>query len=662
MSNYAIGLTGLDAAQKALSVIGNNIANAATEGYHRQRIELAPAYSVQSGPISLGKGVEVTGITRLIDNLLEQEILRQQSSLGHISQEVTTLQTIEDAFGEFSVAGGLNEVIDNFFNALQDLSAHPSESIWQSQAVTTAETMAAQFRTLGEFLATLEDQIKLEASRIIEQINLLLDEIAQLNDNIKKIEILGNQANNLRDRRDLCIADLSELIGVQTLEQDYGVVNVIAGGINVVTDTFATGLEISLQPDGSLGITVAGTDNYKTSLDGGQLGGLFSLKNQLLSDIRSQMDALAGAIIQQINQYHVQGVGSSGSFTQLTGWTMTSEDLSDFSTVSAGYVYIRVTNTSSGAITRTAVPVMQDAASDTLTEIADYITNNVANVIASVNSSNQLSIAAATGYKFDFLPAVLPPETDTPDISFNGSSDPTVAVSGIYAGSSNDTLRFTVSGTGDIGNGTLKLVVKDNDGAGNTIATVNIGSGYAAGEEINVGDTGIRIALSTGDLVDGDYFKVDVFADTDTSDVLAAVGINTFFSGTDVTDIAVCSDIAAAPTRIATALGADTTDNSNVLRLAGLKDQALSSLNAMTPSEFYSQLITDIGQQVSIKQMHRGNIEVIVQNLADQQSNRSGVDINDEAARLLVFEQMFQAMAKYLNLVNDTLSSLMEIL
>ena len=147
MSNYAIGMSGLDAAQKALSVIGNNVANAATEGYHRQRIELAPAYSVQSGPISLGEGVEVTGITRLIDNLLEQEILRQQSSLGHISQEVTTLQTIEDAFGEFSVAGGLNEVIDNFFNALQDLSAHPSESIWQNQAVTTAETMAAQFRT-----------------------------------------------------------------------------------------------------------------------------------------------------------------------------------------------------------------------------------------------------------------------------------------------------------------------------------------------------------------------------------------------------------------------------------------------------------------------------------------------------------------------------------
>jgi flagellar hook-associated protein 1 FlgK len=659
MSNYSIGLSGLDAAQKALSIVGNNIANSATEGYHRQRTELAPAYSVQSGPLSLGQGVEVTSITRLIDNLLEQEILRQQSSLGHISQEVTTLQTIENAFGEFSVAGGLNEVIDNFFNALQDLSAHPSESIWQNQAVTTAEAMTAQFRTLGEFLTTLEDQIKLEADHIIEQVNLLLDEIAKLNDNIKKIEILGNQANNLRDRRDLCISELSELISVQTVQQDYGVVNVIAGGMNAVTDSFASDLEISLQPDGSLGITVAGTDNYKTSLDGGQLGGLFSLKNQFLSDIRSQMDALAGAIIQQVNQYHVQGVGSSGSFTQLTGWTMSSENLADFDPpVTDGSIFIRVINTSTGEVTRSEVTI--DAANDSLTDIATAI-SAITGLTASVVSS-KLSISADANYKFDFLPAVLPPEPDTPDISFNGSSDPTVAVSGIYAGSSNDTLRFTVSGTGDIGNGTLTLVVTDNDGAGDTIATVNIGSGYAAGEEINIGDTGIRIALSTGDLVDGDYFKVDVFADTDTSDVLAAVGINTFFSGTDVTDIAVCSDIAASPARIATALGADMTDNTNVLRLAALKDQPLSSLNAMTPGEFYSQLITDIGQQVSIKQMRRGNIEVIVQNLADQQSIRSGVDVNDEAARLLVFEQMFQAMAKYLNLVNDTLSSLMEIL
>jgi len=135
MDSYSIGLSGLDAAQKALETIGNNIANAATEGYHRQRINLVPRYTSQSGPVILGGGVDVAGITRMIDNFLEQEILRQQSSLGQVSQEFSTLRTVETAFGELSSGSGLNSAIDEFFNALQDLSAHPTEIIWQTQAV-----------------------------------------------------------------------------------------------------------------------------------------------------------------------------------------------------------------------------------------------------------------------------------------------------------------------------------------------------------------------------------------------------------------------------------------------------------------------------------------------------------------------------------------------
>jgi flagellar hook-associated protein 1 FlgK len=96
MSDFSIGLSGLDAAQKALDVIGNNIANAATDGYHRQRIDLSPAYSSQQGSVLIGGGVDVKSITRVIDNLLEQEILRQQSALGHVSQEFDMLRMIEN--------------------------------------------------------------------------------------------------------------------------------------------------------------------------------------------------------------------------------------------------------------------------------------------------------------------------------------------------------------------------------------------------------------------------------------------------------------------------------------------------------------------------------------------------------------------------------------
>lgn len=95
MSNFSIGLSGLNAAQKALDIIGNNIANAATEGYHRQRIELSPAYSTYTGGILLGGGVDFEGVTRVMDGLLEQEILRQASSLEHVSQEHTTLRMVE---------------------------------------------------------------------------------------------------------------------------------------------------------------------------------------------------------------------------------------------------------------------------------------------------------------------------------------------------------------------------------------------------------------------------------------------------------------------------------------------------------------------------------------------------------------------------------------
>jgi flagellar hook-associated protein 1 FlgK len=655
MDSFSIGISGLKAAQRAFEIIGNNVANAATDGYHRQRIELRPAYTGQVGPVLVGGGVDIVGITRLIDGLLEQEILRQQSLLGQVSQEFTTLRTVENAFGEFLGGSGLNAAIDNFFNALQDLSAHPGEVIWQNQIVTAAKTMAGQFRTLGEFLTELKNQIELEAKNIIEQINILTNRIAELNDNIEKQEVGGGHANNLRDQRDQCITELSELVGIETKTRDYGVIDVYVAGTPVVISASSINLEAGLKEEGKLGISVAGANNFNINAEGGRLGGLLSLRNELVSGIHDNLDNLATAMIQQINQYHIEGVGSTGSFTALTGWTVTSENLADFgSDVTDGKIYIRVTNTSTGAITRTEIPV--DKSADSLSDIATLI-SAITGLSASVISS-KLYIQAETDYKFDFLPAVLP-EPESGDIDFNGSSDPTVSASGIYTGSSNDTFTFTVSGTGNVGVHTLTLTV--TDGALNTIDTINIGSGYAAGDKIDVGDTGIKISLGIGDLVDGDSFSIDVFADTDSSGVLAAVGINTFFSGSSASDIAVCSDINTTPGRVAAALGADMTDNANALRMAGLKDQAVTSLNSMTLGEFYRQMVTDIGQQLFVKQARKDNTESMVQNLSNQQSEISGVDINDEAARMLLFEQMFKAMSKYMSTIQSLLISIMEI-
>ena len=653
MDSFSIGISGLQAAQKAFDIIGNNIANAATDGYHRQRIELRPSYSSQVGALLFGGGVDVVGVTRLIDGLLEQEILRQESLLGQVSQEFVTLQTVENAFGELLEGSGLSAAIDNFFNALQDLSAHPTEIIWQNQIITASKTMAGQFRTLGEFLADLKNQIELEAKNTIEQVNILTNRIAELNDSIEKHEIAGGQDNNLRDLRDQCIKELSSLVSIETQTREYGVIDVYVAGTPVAIGASAMDLETGLKEDGKLGISVAGVNSFNINVQGGQLGGLLSLRNKLVSDIRDDLDDLATAMIQQINQYHVQGVGSTGSFTGLTGWWVTSENLADFgSDVTDGNIYIRVTNTSTGAISRYAVPIV--ASTDSLTSIATYITSNVTGVTASVVSS-KLRIQADANYKFDFLPAVLP----EPTASTLTGSPPSISVSGIYTGTTNDTFQFTVVGTGSVGNGTLQLEVRN--GAAELVSTLNVGAGYAAGDKLDIGN-GIKISLSTGDLNASETFDVDAFADTDTSGVLAAVGINTFFSGSSALNIAVCSDIAATPGRVASALSADMTDNANALRMEGLRDKALTSLNSMTPGEFYRQMVTDIGQQLFVKQARKANIESMVQNLADQQGEISGVNINDEAAKMLIFEQMFKGMSKYLSTVQSLLSSLMEII
>lgn len=663
MSDFSIGISGLDAAQRAIDIIGNNIVNAATEGYHRQNIELRPAYASQKGSILLGGGVEIASVARMVDVLLEREMLRQRSSLGQVSQELTTLQTIENVFGELATEdGGLNAAIDKFFSALQDLSVYPNEIIWQNQAVRDAQIMASQFRTLGEFLSDLEAQIVLDAENIIESINVLTSQIAELNDNIEKVEISGGQANNLCDQRDLCISKLSELVSLQTLSREFGVVDVTIAGIQVVAGDSAIELEVGTDENNDLGVSVAGVSNYSTDVQGGKLGALLTLKNEIVLDIHDKLDSLAKAIINQINQIHVQGLGSAGSFTELTGWAMTSEDLADFVTaVTDGALYIRITNTSTGAITREKIDIDADAGGDSLTTIAAKI-NAISGspLTASVNSSNQLTITANTNYKFDFLPAVLP-EPEAADISFSGSSDPTVSVSGIYKGSSNDTLRFTVTGTADsdIGNGDISLLV--TDGNGDTVTTINIGLGYAAGDEIDVGDTGIRISLGTGDLAIDDYFEVDVFADSDTSNLLTAIGMNCLFSGNGASDIAVCTDIVADPTRIATCLGADLTDNTNVIRMAEVKNATVSTLESSTCGDFYRRLVTDVGQQLSVRQMRENNVEVMMQSLSNQQSDISGVDINEEAVRLLVFEQMFQAVARYMNAIQDSNESLLQL-
>ncbi|TFG50859.1 MAG: hypothetical protein E4H40_00400 [Candidatus Brocadiia bacterium] len=554
--------------------------------------------------------------------------------------------------GEFAAGGGLHAVIDNFFNSMDELSSHTDEIIWQKKAISAAETMAGQFRTLGEYLSGLENQLELETKNAIGEINTLITQIAQMNDHIERSEIAGSQANNLRDQRDQYITKLSQLIDVETNNQKHGVVNVIVSGIPVVVGASSTQLAVGTTENNKLGVAVAGTYNYTIEIKGGKIGGLLSLRNTILSNIQNNLNTLANNIVQQINNYHTHGVGSEGSFTSLSGWALTSNNLDEITPpVSDGSFFIRLTNTATGEITRHEIAV--DADTDTLTSVAAAI-SAITGLTASVQASKFI-IKADTNYQFDFIPAVLP----EPSASTLTGSPPSISVSGIYKGTENQTFTFTVEGTGSVGNGTLKLNV--TDGNGDHVTTLNVGSGYAAGDLFDLGN-GIKVSLGTGNLNNTETFEVDAFADTDTTDFLSAVGLNTFFSGTTASDIKVCSGISSTPGRIAASTGQGMDDNNNILRMAGVGTESLSALGAMTPGNYYRNIVTDIAQQLSIKDMQVQNLEVVMRNLVNQRGEVSGININDEAAQLLIYEQMFQAMAKYISTVQTAIQAIMNII
>ena len=674
MAGYEIGISGLHAAQLALDVVGNNLANGATEGYHRQTVDLRPAEDAYTGGQQIGQGVSVAGIQRMIDKLLDGEIVSHESDMAQIQKELEALTTMESSFAELTTSG-LSSAMDNFFNSLNQLAATPTDVNLQSLVVSGAETLANQLRNLSSVARDLDEQTYTEAQDTIKDVNIVTGQIADLNKRIAALGVQGKATNNLQDQRDQLITKLSQMIGIKTYRQEYDVMDVMVGDTSMVLGANSTKLSIGLVENGGnydLGVTPAGQDSYNTRVEGGRIGGLISLRNTIIRDISSSLDTLAQNIIQETNHLQVQGVGSSGSFQRLYGWTMTETDVDQFvPPATTGDISLRLTD-SSGAVTRHTIHV--DANTSTLASVAaDIAAIPGLNLNTGVNAG-RLQIVANPGYSFDFLPGALALPSGYPAGPLAGAgagadeAPPTIQILGTYTGDTNQTYTCTVQttppgGTQAIGNGTTELEVVD--GSGMVVAKINLGDGYVPGTIAGVNE-GLKIQFnsngsSPGYLNDGDVFEIQALANSDTSGFLAATGINCFFSGVDAGSMAISEDLTTSPSRIAVSRSVEMTDSANALAMAEVGDTVFSDLNNLTPKSYYRNLATDVGNQISVTKTRQDNTSGVWKNLSDQRSQVSGVDMNDEAAKMLLFERMFQGMARYMNTVSKALDSLLAL-
>ena len=651
MLNFSTAFSGLNVAQRAIDLIATNMANINTEGYHRQEIDLRPVNFNHLGEVPIG-GVEIAQVRRLVDTFLDFEIYRQQSALSQSQNELDLLQIAESAFGQIG-GEGLSSAIGNFFGSLTELTADPSSLPLSLQVVWAADALAGGFRNLAQFVENLSNQIVPMVDENINDINVLAEEVANLNKQITVISMQGGSNNLLKDRRDQAIGELAELADIRITEdasRPEGLC-IYAWGNPLVVGTTAFELESELNSEQKLGIASAGSSVYDTTISGGRIGALLGLKNDLLPGIMDNLDTLAGEIITQINRMHVQGVGLSGSFSQHTGVLIDSGIIDTWSTdITSGTFYVRVTDTATEVVTRSEISV--DVSTDTAADIAgrlDAITGLSADFANSV-----LTITADAGYEFDFLPAV---SSDPYVDNITGAANP--SISGMYTGKTNQVFTGTIVGDGEVGVDD-DLFMEVRDAGANLIKRVNIGEGYAAGDLLDIGN-GLFLEWSVGQLNNGDNFTIQALKNSDPTGFLAAAGINTLFSGDSALSIDVREEILNKPGLLATSVGAGGTDGVNVLRMAEISQQDLTNLEDMNPQEYFNLLVTEVGQAVVVRQARTTSLENIMQQLNKRREEISGVDLNEEAARLIVFERMFQAMTKVITMQDRALQSLMEL-
>ena len=227
-----------------------------------------------------------------------------------------------------------------------------------------------------------------------------------------------------------------------------------------------------------------------------------------------------------------------------------------------------------------------------------------------------------------------------------------MALSGQYSGPANDSWTFEPLGDGTIGTTPgLEIAVRDSQGA--IIATLDVGEGYAPGNPITVAD-GISVSFSVGAVsaAEGDAFSTELIADSDTSDVLVALGLNAFLTGTDATTIDMRDDIREDPRLLAASATGAVGDGGALLDMIGVQTKDVAELDS-TLGEFYGSIVGDVGFEISSTSNAQEIESFLLESLTAQREEVSGVNVDEELVKMIQFEQAYSAAAQFLQVVTQ---------
>lgn len=323
LSVLNIGTRALFASQLAMDVAGQNISNADVEGYSRKRLNLTPDYRYDSMFGQMGMGVEVTNIERMRNEFIDQQIQRQNQAVGYFEEIDYSMESIENILSEPGDTGVISYV-DQFFDSWQNLSNNPADLSARTMVRTNAEIMTDVFHNVSNELTSLQQTRNEEITQRVDKINQICSNIFNLNLEIGSVELGNQNANDSRDKRDALLKELSKIIDVDYIENDLGQLTVTTSGNIIVSPVFFQKLEtvsrIYSLSDGTsqteIGVRFANSKNSYTP-KGGQLKGLLESRDIIIPQYIKDLDTLALAIKNKVNELHQTGY-SLGGFTGLS--------------------------------------------------------------------------------------------------------------------------------------------------------------------------------------------------------------------------------------------------------------------------------------------------------------------------------------------------------
>lgn len=274
MSFYGLEIakSALSLAQKGMNLSGQNIANAATDGYTRQRLNIVSIdaatlsgryMAVQKGGV--GAGATVTAVNQLRSAYIDRSLRSEYSSQGQWDTRTTQMQYVEDLFNETatsSLSGSLSDFFDSMQEFSEDTVSKEVRTNVQQNALTMTQTLNSYYKQLSDLQGQMNDSIK----TTVDRINEITKSIADYNKNIYSYEISGENANDLKDKRNLLLDELSKLVDMQYSEDSDGKLTVSVAGNTVVNHTSATALTCVADQKG----VVSGTPGfYRVCVDDG---------------------------------------------------------------------------------------------------------------------------------------------------------------------------------------------------------------------------------------------------------------------------------------------------------------------------------------------------------------------------------------------------------